>query len=43
MTVNTLRLTALALYGKPSTIVNAPPPTTCAGSGNWVRVLGLGY
>ena len=28
MTVITLRLTALALYRKPSTIVNAPPPTT---------------
>ena len=25
MTVITLRLTALALYRKPSTIVNAPP------------------
>jgi len=27
-TLYTLRLTALALYRKPSTIVNAPPPTT---------------
>ena len=31
MTVNTLRLTALALYGKPSTIVNAPPPNYMCG------------
>ena len=28
MTVITLRLTALALYRKPSTNVNAPPPIT---------------
>ena len=28
MTVITLRLTALALYRKPSIQVNAPPPTT---------------